>query len=594
MSIEQFVVADRAAKKGVNPSKGKGYQVAAISPGLDLATCEKMENTLANVANAISGSVPQAEKKYMDWYGNRARGEVPEALLREFPTVWRYVQMEDGRFALSRIRYPVMTQDGRPGCFLAHTLVFPPEALAQVDYNPMALSGSDLFWSVDDGQRTELLSLDRLKAETPSERNYSLLSGPPYHDKLLQMISVLSQSGTGGRPLHICLSDFDHTERLLQSLLSLLPPAVRCRTTFLTLSDKRIPGADETTSRDDSIYHVHITCGENIRTLDLADSSYAADAARAVFNFAETQFAEIGPVPGYAEFAAEAVRRGNMRNLTHHHRLTGQLGLGENRDAWNALVPLARCDGSISDAEHLSEGLGRVGRFLTESGQAARLLREILPSVQSLARSDKKQELSRIAEDVSSLVEKAADPQQKEDVSSFLREIGKLCVTALQQGHASTTTALFKACGSRRTAVMRAVLEQLFRGPRTVFDEPQALRLPSAEEGKLSVELLAEGLDVMSTGQEPPPPFAGVASLFTGLYIITAPESPVIPEATHGVLTYRRVWFSPTTSSPADHKAFSSLMLLSLQLHFGDQKGDQSPAGLLVRFVCPLPSAFIT
>ena len=240
MPVEQLIYTDLPRGQGVDPNCG-GYQIKACSPNLSDEFRARLDSICRHYGAAVYLAAPRAAREAeQQWRIETASvDEIPEAVLRAFPTIWTYDQLNADTFALTRVGYCGLTHDNRPGNFLAHALILTPEDLSEFKFNPLTLARSGFFRAQDHGSSTVLSSLTYLGNDTTGTLNGEILGRDPYRQHMPDMLRALCGAMTEQRPLLLGLTDWSEGNLLVESLLNLLPPSARSRTTFTTYESDR-------------------------------------------------------------------------------------------------------------------------------------------------------------------------------------------------------------------------------------------------------------------------------------------------------------------------------------------------------------------
>src|ERR1035438_5813692 len=144
MAIEQLIVTDCPAGKGVDPS-GTGYQIKACSPTLTAEQRFRLFRIAEHYGQALgTRRTAEGRAKQDAWDAQRTgRDPVPQDLINEYPVIWSYDRLTEDRLAMTSIRFAGWALDGRWGNFHAHSFVFAPADLGVAHRsNPMALAHS--------------------------------------------------------------------------------------------------------------------------------------------------------------------------------------------------------------------------------------------------------------------------------------------------------------------------------------------------------------------------------------------------------------------------------------------------------------------
>jgi hypothetical protein len=454
MAIEQMTVTDCPAGRGFDPTAA-GYQIKACSPGLTPEERLKLKRISERYGEAVYADAPRAARAREDDWRQQGAGYVafPSEVLREFPVIWSYDQLSEERFALTRVGYAGWTHDNRTGSFFAHSLVFAPEILEAVRWNPLALARAGLFESRDTSEQTSLPALPDSGVGTAAAGapNQRILLNAPYDDQLEAMLSALCTASPATRPMLVCLPEWRPGGSLIEVLLELLPPAARCRTTFSTYESKRDwlpPGpTGERPTGMNAPHHLAAFYGGEGISLRLLPHEYQAKFA--LFNLVDHKHSDNIPARRYASFAASCLRDGRLARLAEHHMLTQRLEAGRDIDAWDKLIPaVGVLDPSLDPQELLA-----AAEALLSVGTA-----EAIPEVRDLAFS------------------------------------------AIKESRARTAGALLKAFGQAREAVLLAALKQ-------VLDTPEATLAPAPAPDRAALtDLLLAGVAAAQKAPETGPP----------------------------------------------------------------------------------------
>jgi hypothetical protein len=490
--VEQLICTDCPRGKGVDPARA-GYQVKACSPGLDAETVKCLERICLHYGDTVYRAAPrEAHDRELAWRKVRAGDEpMPEEVRDAFPVLWSYDRLADDRYALTRVCYPGLTHDGRPGNFFAHALVFPPDALAACGSNPLALRRGRLFRASDPGDDTALPALAGLDAPAAAEAPAAVLRTPPYREHLPALVSALCTAAPSSRPLVLALPDWRHAEAVVEALLDLLPPSARRRTTVCTGEGDRtwLPAAGP--GRPAGLvaaHHVLVLAAPDSRGPALRPDE--CQSTYAVFNFAGNQFSDLGAPRAFASFAAACVLDGRPDRLRGHHAVADQLGAGQAPAAWDALVPAAALAGPPAPADELVDGAHAVAGVAERPDQARAALGLLEPHLQPLAQAGDADALVRLAGPVARLADRLPAEERRPAAPGFLAFARGLARDALVRGRPRTADALLQACGSARPPLLQALLAEC------VAEGGAAPAVPAAaDEAAALVDLLAGALE---------------------------------------------------------------------------------------------------
>lgn len=464
MPIEQLIYTDLARGKGLDP-KLKGYQVKACSSGLSEAEREWIGSLALHFRASVYENAPRAAQDQEQAWRTTTEDldEMPESVLKEFPHVWSYARLEPERFALTRIRYSGFTHDQRPGNFFAHSMVFPPESLANHQWNPLALSRTSLFRNSDPGDGTSLCTLSDLGGAT-RRPDLRLLRTEPIAAHLASILHSVGSAEASRKRVLICLDEWRKAEPLVEALWWLLPPAVRCRTTFCTLEHDRNWSGPQSGAKPASAHELSILYCREGRSFDLSLSDY--ETKFTVFNFVENKFTPPVQPCAYARFAAQCAESdAGLDRLSEHHRLLDKFDCGLDRSAWDAAVAVVGLSGMSPSG--LTGALSAFSGLAKSEAQARLALDLLAPALQALS-SDP----ARLRESVSGiapLVDRA--PEDSAGLAQFRAAAEK----AFGEGRGVAAAAFLQACGRRRNAVLVRLLTLPIQNVSTVLEDRAAM-----------------------------------------------------------------------------------------------------------------------
>jgi hypothetical protein len=529
MPVEQLFYTDRPRGKGLEPAAA-GYQIKACSAGLSPESRRQLNSICMHYGDVVHRYAPRAaQDQEMAWRAQaESLSEVPDEILNAFPEIWTYDRLGDDVFALTRIRYTGLTHDGRTGNFFAHALVFPPESLATHSFNPLALSRAGLFKSNDPTDETALHTYPDLGSPTADPADNGILRGAPYHAHLAAMVSALCPTTPSIRPVLICLADWRQATPLVEVLVNLLPPAVRCRTTFCTYeSDPKWLVPTTTGERPTHLAAAHdllVLCGPDDRSFNLRPEEY--QSVYAVFNFVDHQFSDLGEPRRYAAFAAACVHEERTERLEHHHTLVAQLGFDHDPTAWDTLVPAADLLSAQLQPDALVAAAQSLATLATEPRQARIALERLLPHIEALAHTNNAAGLSALTTNLARLTDRVATAAEQAQATDFVSHLRTLATMAFVAGQGRTTAALLTACGKARDGILLALLND-------ILGDPVASRVNASltSDWEQLVELFLDGLRLAEKTPDTAPP---LARLLVATFR-TAHATGLVPQVWEGV-----------------------------------------------------------
>ncbi len=507
MSVEQMIFTDRPKGKGLDPG-ASGYQIAACSSGVDPDIRSLLSSICIHYGQAVYGNevIPRtAKEKETKWRKQiTILDSVPEEILKEFPEIWSYDRLRENLFALTRVNYVGLSHDGRFGNFFAHSLIFAPAVLSAYRDNPLSLTRSNLFLSSDTVDGTELPVLSDLGSAVTGRINGQILRHSPYRDHLPDLVSALTAATPSTRPLIVCLANWREALSFVEELVNLLPRYARCRVTVCTYESDRKWLPSTKGGRPPGLIAAHsvlVLCGKDGNSFDLRLDEYQSTFA--IFNFVDNQFSELGEPRKFAQFAADCVVDGKMKQLQQHHKIVEQLGYEQNYDVWDALVPAAVLLEDKPTPKILAEGIHVVIAQVTQPSQIETVLGWILPHIRLLAQQDDAAGLKLLDADLSILVNKQLSETESGFAQGFISEVQGMASNALAEGHGRKAEALLAICGSARERILLELSKDALAKPDVALFAPT-----NPEDQKPLINLLLDTLRLAEKISEETFPFA--------------------------------------------------------------------------------------
>jgi hypothetical protein len=503
VAIEQLLFTYRPPGKGFNPKEG-GFQIAACSPGISGEARDLLRSICMHYGDAVHTRAPAKAREIEDnWRTLQTERAVamPPEVLDAFPVAWTYDRLADDQYALTRVQYtglcPETDESGgwRIGNFLAHAYLFGPGDLASCRFNPLMLARSLTFATADTPGTTCLPSLSgfgpaaagkSLAGEDP----LAVLREAPFRNRVAEMAAALGDASFSTRPVVVCLGDWRGAAGLASALLDLLPPAIRCRTTFATYESNRdwLPQTDTARSGGwTAAHHLLVLCSGDSRATGLR-----ADEVRgrfAVFNFTGDQFSDLGAPKPWAAFAAASVFGGQPGRLDQYFGLLEHLHLAADKNAWDGLVAAAALLEDQPPGEAIAAAAASLASWAVQPHQAHPALETLSPHVRRLAQADRPADVEALAPTLAALKDRASGAAGDAAPDGWNVLLREWIDEALAGGRARTASALLRACGPVRKEVLAAALARLFHAGGTP-------RLPPAdqEDAKAMVGLLLEAV----------------------------------------------------------------------------------------------------
>lgn len=503
MSVEQLIYTDQARGKGLDSSKS-GYQIKACSDGLSAEARDLLGSICMHYGDVVYRYAPRtAIDQETAWRAQTDNLDVvPEPVLNAFPVIWSYDRLADDLFALTRVCYSGLTHDRRPGNFFAHAFVFASGNLAQHHHNPLTFSRSGMFRSSDSSDDTRLPTLPDLGIPGAPPADDKILNQAPYGDRLESLVSALCAATPATRPVVVCLADWCQAAPLAEALLNLLPPAVRCRTTVCTYESDRawlLPAKTGRPTGQVAAHHLLILHGTDDHALGLRPDEY--QSRYAVFNFVGNQFSALGQPSRLAQFAAACLHGERLQRLEKFHDLVERLGVEQNADAWDALVPIADLLDGQPHPESLAEAMRSLASFTTQPQQAQVILDMLWPHIQAMAQRDDLDSLTALRAGVTAAVDCLPPEAEQAPAASFVLQVRGLAGEALTRGQVRTAATLLHMCGRARDRNLLDLLREALGKPVAAIAAPA-----TTADGEQWVDLLLDGLRLAEKSTEGAPP----------------------------------------------------------------------------------------
>lgn len=317
-----------------------GLQVKARSKGIT----DNISQALLPYCNHyhVVEYLYQLERRY--YRGQKSGSGVQlKTLLERFPPVTTYHHVKHDLYGLTRVRYLGRDHSGRAGNFLAHSLVFPVDVLAELDWNPLAVEVSPLFEIELADDDLDLASPDSLEITQPplagDEWLAELADHAAIYPQLVDAVARQFDDKPENRPgpVIICCVDWEHARAAIRTLLQLLPPALRCRTTFTTYEPDPYAVLPKGQT-DQSTLKI-------IATLSPADGGvfgFRPDelARYQVWDFTrgKANSSQFKPASAYGQTMVSLAQTRGADTLTDMLTFLTQLGAGEKMTYWPSLI----------------------------------------------------------------------------------------------------------------------------------------------------------------------------------------------------------------------------------------------------------------
>lgn len=494
MPMEQLIYTDRPRGKGID-SSSVGYQIKACSGGLDGESREMLGHICMHYGGVVYQNSPRSMKdRETDWrMKTDTLDAVPKEILDDFPVIWSYDRLKENLFALTRMGYIGLTHDRRTGNFFAHSLIFPPGSLKDCEYNPLALTGSSLFKSMDPGDNTSLPVIPDPGNVEGHNIPYDILLEDPYKQHIAGMLSAIDEASLSFLPVILCISDWQKAVHLVESLIGLLPPTARSSTTFCTYEGDRtwtIPTRAGETRRQ-APHDILVLCDvDNKESFDLRPDEYRS--IYAIFNFVQNKFSEMDEPRRSAKFAAKCVTGGKIELLNKYNAYVEKFGFGLDPDARDRMVVVTDLfDDGGSSPEVMAKAVQSLSDLSTKPLQFRIVLALSLHHIRSLAQVDDSEGLGILTSGVSDTVNKLQGEAEQDQTGGFIPVMENLAGKKFANGKIRATTALLRACGNRREQIHLKLIKEF-------LDNKKALKSPATSpECEELTELLIDGLRLM-------------------------------------------------------------------------------------------------
>jgi len=517
MSIDQFAFTHCPGGQGFDKSKAAGYQIRARSEGAGRFMGE-LSSIGTHLGAIVHGHAPEAALTAQEtWRRNTQKLDaVPAETLRQFPIIWAYQRLDDERFALTRACYLGLTRDSarRTGNFFAHSLVFPPSALAAHGYNPLALQGVAAFGaSPEDVQPGVLPSLDSFGHGGRPRCETQCLLQEPFRAQVPSLLSALFNANIPKKPVVLVVPKWSAGAEVVGGLLQLLPTALRSRVSFITYqSDPKwrstFQSGDAASARL-AEHDLIVLCprGSNDRTPKPGDLP-----GFQVFNFSTREFST-PEITAYARFASSCLFNKQSALLDRHHQMAVNLECELDPAACDALVALA--DSTANElrvpADEIARRLRIILPLVERPSQAEAAFWEVASVLGPLSFEQALEPMRANVRDLAQL----ADRMKMAGGTTLpgpIEEILKFARLFLGGGRAPAAAVMLDCCGSHRKVVLLGLLPAAISASCAA----PADRLAQAEilsEGVVAVHGLPANHTVPRVPQLLPPLFKLLAEL---------------------------------------------------------------------------------
>ncbi len=473
-----------------------GFQVKARSKGLS----DSVSRALLPYGNHYHLPHRLRTREY-EYY--RRGKDLPPEFLDQLPVTVTYHRVDENLYGLTRIRYIGKDYSGRPGNFLAHSLVFPTEALKPFKYNPIALSRSPLYHHSLTGG-TEIDALEDLRSCVPQdtavdEKWMSRVDNGPYAQSYEGVLSAMVRRVYRERPFIFCFNHHAHALDYIENLLMMLPPSMRCRFTFTTYEPEPytlLTGSNN----DETFYPLHLAATialEQGGTFDFRPYHLHQFLVHDFPGNRSSTFPEPSP---YTGTVIELCAGNQPERLEMHHQFLEQIGAGMKPETWDALS-LA---GGLVNNPHLDE---------SRRGAAA-----ILQTINDVACTEP--QVIRAMELVGPLLQKTAGEETDELFPGVLHAFSQLHARLPEDStkHKENEKQLV------RLAVAAAASGNFARAERLANNEPTLL--------EQTAQILWEEVKAYSKADAPDNDFSFLIDTLIFFMEKLPPDSAVTPQVT--------------------------------------------------------------
>lgn len=511
MPIEQIIVTARPSGTGFNAKGGDGYQLAAASPGIAEPLRSAVERRcyhLGSYFERMKNLMPDAIGELDKWDSAtrdvpKETNPVPDNVLDAFPVIWDYCRIGEDMFAMIRVGYTGRQPYGayRLGNYLAHALVFPPEALTACRFNPMALARTALFKSRDDGRTTTLETPGALPDAGSAGNGWGMLNHPPCKAQLEGLVTAVVDACAKNSRLVVCIPDWRNAAGMAEELLALVPPSVRCRMpvcAFMTgeTASFRFNPVGTAPTTENTAPAIGVVCGkEALQSMKFGDYVYLPESDQKVFNFIDPR--KIGKMhsPGaYAQLAVCAAARGNDSELQRHHKVIAALNAGLKAEAWDGLTPAAELLNPSADANAVAEGIRSAAAVAQDSRSAQTVLEWVQTHVERYAKAGNADALACLGKEAVVLADRI-DPSP---VPAFAALIDRLFEEAMRLGRGRVARELRAMLGRHADPIVLQWAKRWIGKPAPPFAAP-----PDADDRQCLLDLVIDSAGLASkTGEK--------------------------------------------------------------------------------------------
>jgi len=343
MNIEQQIYT--SCPKGKGHDGISGFQVKARSTGIT----DAMSRAILRYSNHYR--VPRHLRQIENQHYQKG-DSLPSHVLAQFPKVITYHHIENDVFGLTHIEYLGKDYSGRPGNFYAHTLVFEPEALQPLNYNPIALANTKLF---DRNFNNDKILLDPITdlenyAVDPIQlnNNWSQI----INNKAIEHIaSALVKQAQFQRPVVLLFQKPEESVSFIEVLLMLMPDEIRCRTTFTTYEPDPyiVIKRASVTNGQKNLQIITTISRQEGGSFEFRPDEY--NQSFFIWNFIDNKYSAFPDTTPYVYKIIQYAMNSHIEKVKQTQNLLTKLGAGKHPDTWDILIYTEQLEGTLNSAE---------------------------------------------------------------------------------------------------------------------------------------------------------------------------------------------------------------------------------------------------
>lgn len=260
-----------------------------------------------------------------------------------------YHAINNDLYGLTRIHYLGRDFTGRSGNFYARTLIFHPEDLQPVAFNPLLLARSGIFDQTPPEDQTILDPLETFPTCSSDPEWIKRVSQKDYTESYSALLSAIVHQEQVRKPVILLFKNLQESAAYLEALLMLLPPETRCRTTFTTYEpDPTLLLQRGGQDQMENLYLITTVAPESGGSFQVRPSELTQYLVWDFGNNIRSKFPERSI---FSQEMLEFCNQTQPEKVKGLHTFLTNLGAGQSPETWDTLVKLYKSSPQLESSD---------------------------------------------------------------------------------------------------------------------------------------------------------------------------------------------------------------------------------------------------